>query len=62
MTQSPAAADPPKYKLGEAAAELSFEVTHGGSFNFFVEGKRESVATQTVRIKLKSTELDDSAQ
>lgn len=54
-----AAADPPKYQLGEAAVELSFEVTKEGSFNFFAEGSRESVATQTVRIKLTGPESED---
>jgi hypothetical protein len=49
-----ATADPPRYQLGEAAVELSFEITEEGSFNFFAEGTRESVATQLVRIKLKA--------
>jgi len=53
-----AASQPPKYQLGEATAELSFEVTKDGSINFFAEGSRESVATQTVRIKLKGPEED----
>jgi hypothetical protein len=56
-----AAAEPPRYELGEAAVELSFEVTKEGSFNFFVEGTRESVATQTVRIKLKASSSANDA-
>jgi hypothetical protein len=51
-----AAQEEPKYKLENGTAELNFEVTADGSFNFFVEAERESVATQTARIKMKAGE------
>ena len=54
-----AATDPPKYKLGEGAVELSFEITKKGSISFFAGGSRESVATQTMRIKLKAPKEED---
>lgn len=57
-TAKGAAEEEPKFKLGEASVELSFEITKEGSVNFFAEAGRKSVATHTITLTLEGSGTD----